>query len=369
MRISPQSLTPAANPQTAADDATLIFLHITKTAGTTLKSILKDQFDPRTIATIQQNLNHPDFNDILYDDFVKLAPAQKNRIRFMRGHFAFGIHEHLVRPFKYITMFRDPIERAVSWYYFVKQNPDSEDYKRFVVNSDGFEDFVGKGYGGTNSQMRVLLTREQLKKTNDDKELLKVALNNIEKYFTVFGFAEKFDESLIHFKRTLGWKYLPVYTSRNITASRPRVADLPQSTIDVVKERNWADILMYEHAMRLFKARISAENDAFTRELDKLRLLKQVFSSGVMLSVQGNYQQALELFKTGLQIEPDSPDLHREIGQLFFKSGDYANALQSFVRVVELNPYDAETLSYCIALLEKFGKISEAQTMRRMLQS
>ncbi len=367
MRISPQSLSPASNIQSPSIDATLIFLHITKTAGTTLKSILKDRFHPKTIVTIQQNLNHPDFNDILYDDFVKLAPAQKNNIRFMRGHFAFGIHEHLHRPFKYITMFRDPVERAVSWYYFVKQNPDSEDYKRFVVNSDGFEDFVGKGYGGTNSQMRVLLTKEQLKKSNDDKELLKVAIDNIEKYFTVFGFAEKFDESLIHFKRTLGWSCLPVYTSRNITANRPLVADLPQSTVNVVKERNWADILMYEHAMRLFKNRISEENDSFRRELDKLRLLKQAFSSGVMLSLQGNYQQALELFKTGLQIEPDSPDIYREIGQLFFKSGDLVNALQSFVKVVELNPYDTETLSYCIALLEKFGKSSEAQSLRRML--
>jgi len=41
-------------------DYTLIFLHITKMAGTTLKRILEKQYHPQTIFSVQKNLNHPD---------------------------------------------------------------------------------------------------------------------------------------------------------------------------------------------------------------------------------------------------------------------------------------------------------------------
>jgi len=63
------------------------------------------------------------------EDFKKLPPDASNSIRFIRGHFEFGVHKYLYRPYTYITMLRHPIERAISWYYFVKQNPDSVFYK------------------------------------------------------------------------------------------------------------------------------------------------------------------------------------------------------------------------------------------------
>jgi len=84
------------------------------------------------------------------DDFNQADEAKKKQMKFIRGHIKFGLHNYLFQPNKYITILQDPIERMVSWYYFLLQDKKSVGYQRFVTRSTGFEDFVRKGFGGRN---------------------------------------------------------------------------------------------------------------------------------------------------------------------------------------------------------------------------
>ncbi len=360
----PNTFRPIIHP---VDDSTLIFLHITKTAGTTLKRILERHYYQRTIVTVQKNLKHPDLNDILFEDFVNLSFDQKKNIRFMRGHFEFGIHQYLHIPYIYITMLRDPIERAISWYYFVLQNPDSEDYKKLVVKSNGFEDFIAKGYAGRNSITKVLLSKEQRKKAANDYECLAIAKENLEKYFSFVGFVEDFDKSLILLKHILGWQDYPIYIRENVTRSRPKKSDLPQSTIDVIKEVNWADIELYDYAKKWFNNVVEQFEEDFDVELEKLSLLNQLYVSGMIVTARKEYDLAVEFYRNALKLDSNSSIIEKELGQVYYLQGDMVSALKSFVRVMELNPYDREAIAFSIALLQHLGKQDDANRLKTLL--
>ena len=348
-------------------EKTLIFQHITKTAGTTLKRILAKQYYPKTIITLQKNLNHPDLNDVLIDDFIAYPPHIKENIRFIRGHFEFGIHRHLSRPYTYITMLRDPIERAISWYYFVKQNPDSVDYQKFVVNSDGFEDFVRKGYGGTNSMTRVLLTKEQLKGAADDEQCLQYAKSNLESYFAAVGIVEKFNESLILFKEVLGWKYLPVYIKENMTQKRPRKDDLSASTLETVREKNWADIELYNYVFGKFQDRTEKLAGGFHREVERLNLLNTAYKASAFFVTKYQFQQALELLQSAQNIDSNQPDIAKDMGQIYFLMGNLLASLQCYTRALKLNPYDEDTIKATAGVLEQLGRFQDASALRSVI--
>ena len=66
-------------------------------------------------------------------------------------------------------------------------------------------------------------------------------------------------------KLRFGWK-LESYSSFNVTRTRPKKRDLPQSTLDLIAERNRFDIELYECAAKLFEEAID-KNGAEVRRI------------------------------------------------------------------------------------------------------
>ena len=88
------------------------------------------------------------------------------------------------------------------------------------------------------------------------------------------GLTERFEESLALMKLRFGWK-LESYSSFNVTRTRPKKRDLPQSTLDLIVERNRFDIELYECAAKLFEEAINkraAEVAGILRELEAARI-------------------------------------------------------------------------------------------------
>ncbi len=91
--------------------AALIFLHIPKTAGTTLNRIIDWQYDPRVIFTVDPHRIRPTINH-----FYALPEERRRRLQVVRGHPPYGVHELLPQGAIYTTSLRDPVARLVSSY-------------------------------------------------------------------------------------------------------------------------------------------------------------------------------------------------------------------------------------------------------------
>ena len=93
----------------------IIFLHLPKAGGTTLRQIFYDQYRHLTkeeIYTVNRTKETP--------AFVELDKTKLSEIKVLIGHFSHGIHEYLGENFTYITFLREPISRTLSQYYYSK---------------------------------------------------------------------------------------------------------------------------------------------------------------------------------------------------------------------------------------------------------
>ena len=99
----------------------LIFLHIRKAGGTTIKSIVKSNYS---------NNNILEFDVSGMKNAKEFLDADNRQLSVIQGQMPFGLHQFLPSPSVYITMLRDPIDRVISYYYYILQRPDHYAYNQ-----------------------------------------------------------------------------------------------------------------------------------------------------------------------------------------------------------------------------------------------
>lgn len=99
---------------TARQQQAVIFLHLPKTAGTTLNRIARRHYAPEAVHALG-----PRAQDEIAA-FQALGKRERERVRFLTGHMAFGLHEDLPAPSRYITLLRHPVERVISFFYYIR---------------------------------------------------------------------------------------------------------------------------------------------------------------------------------------------------------------------------------------------------------
>ena len=138
---------------------TIIFVHLPKTGGSTFKNVLIRQYDADEIffikgAEVPQSIRA----------FEDLPKANRIKFKFIMGHISVGFHNYLPQPCEYITLLRDPVERAISDYYYVLSNPLHHCYSAVVSKNMSLEDYVRSGISKEtdNLQTRLLSGDDEL---------------------------------------------------------------------------------------------------------------------------------------------------------------------------------------------------------------
>jgi hypothetical protein len=242
----------------------ILFIHIDKTAGQTLTGIIDEQYrvseacklkPPLTIESILHEVpSGKAFKIGCYYDhleaYLNRVPGGDETIHCIYGHIYFGAHRCLSKPFTYMTMLRDPVDRVISHYYYLlakhhfKTNVSFEDFIRLDVNRNVQTQYI----------------------SGDPCPDLQKAKEHLDAYFSVVGITERFDESLFLMKRQFGWQKAE-YTNRNVTLYRPAKEQLSPELIEFVKGHNELDMELYEHAVDLFNKKLDALNDKSKQEL------------------------------------------------------------------------------------------------------
>ncbi|MCH7887189.1 MAG: sulfotransferase family 2 domain-containing protein [Candidatus Marinimicrobia bacterium] len=243
----------------------IIFLHIPKTGGTTLRDIFHRQYK-KDESILTQRL-------IESENIIKgLKDEEKNRILMIQGHMKFGLHKHFNNQFKYFTMMREPVKRVLSQYTYLLSLKN----KPFDQSTDSGEMTIREYYDSgvspqlTNGQTQLI---SGILIDNDSGEIssnriLEKAKQNLEKHFLLVGLTERFNETLLLLKRELGWK-TPYYSRANVTKKKQGRGDIREDDIEFVKEKNHLDIQLYDFATGLFNEKLNDINQGFQDQLKR----------------------------------------------------------------------------------------------------
>jgi hypothetical protein len=283
----------AQKRRNAGKEGTVIFIHIPKTAGTTMNQIIERQYKPNAIFTINSKRMKSSI-----DRLKRLDRVSKSKIKLLRGHMSFGLHEFFFKPCTYITILRDPIDRIISHYYFVLNNPNHYLHNQVKSRNMSLKDYVSSGISTEldNAQTRSLSGYLSGSQNVDgdigfgecSAEMLNKAKDNLKEYFSVIGLVDKFDETLIQLQKVFDWKLL-FYNKMRVSKKRPASQELSKDVLRSIEKYNELDIDLYSYAKDIFQEQINHQGEDFVKELSKFKILNKRYGRLTYISTSPLY--------------------------------------------------------------------------------
>jgi len=260
----------------------VVFLHIPKTAGTTLRYIIQHQhqYKPQEICELY-GLGAKTYSERL-NKLKELSTVGKKGVRVINSHLGFGLHEYLASPYTYITFLRNPVDRVISFYYYL-QRTQKEKFQNISL-----QDYACNNWTAKNGMTRYLsgsLLKHKLTTsgTNLDylecsSKMLDAAKENLKDHVKVTGITERFDESLVLLNKLLGWK-IPPYNRGNVSKNRPVTRDISKEAIRSIEKLNEFDLQLYDYAKEVFEDLVRQQGSCFEREVNKLKVFNELSKS------------------------------------------------------------------------------------------
>src|SRR4051812_30440612 len=98
----------------------VIFLHVPKASGTTLIKLLHRWYPREEIYEVGTRPRAEHLAEL------RARPG----VRLVLGHAAFGLHEAMSEPARYITVLREPVARVISQFHYTSRTPQHPLYAR-----------------------------------------------------------------------------------------------------------------------------------------------------------------------------------------------------------------------------------------------
>ena len=254
---------------------TIIFLHIPKTAGTTLNSILRKQYEPQQTYFLGASTHES------IRTYQELAVEEKEAIRLVSGHTAYGFHKYIPGSSTYFTFLRDPLERVVSFYHYVKNYEQHYLHKDIAEGITDIKSFAGNrkillvDNGQTRLISGVWLDPAFGEITSHTFELAKA---NLSQHFSVVGLTERFDLSLLLLREIFNWQDI-YYVRENVTKNSAPERALTADERETILSNNQWDTALYEYAQSLFEQQTAALGPDVSRQLKKFQRQNRNFQT------------------------------------------------------------------------------------------
>jgi len=252
------------------DDDILYYLHIPKTAGTTLISILDGCFEKDKVLRLHA-----------WKYLLPKMPLDFSKFRFVIGHYRYGFYRLLPKKPIYLTVLRDPKDIIISSYKMIQRQP--EEAKRYSIPQDKtiselITDPKIEGLNDTQTHwLAVDLDVIALSKNMDmnelanfqpeehsyfkhpnmsDERLLQVAKQNLSEFAWV-GILEKFEESLFLLYYQFGWKPIRNVAKKNVAPPHEKSDLITDKAMKKIEEWTKLDRDLYKYGLELFESRYS----------------------------------------------------------------------------------------------------------------
>lgn len=256
---------------------TVIFQHIPKTAGSTLHGILNSRFRDGDV----WNLFGGNFHDPEIQEFQNLPAERKHRIKLLKGHMPFGLHQFLPQPSWYMTIIRDPIRRVISQFFYIRRNVQNQHHDTVVHNDLSLATFLrsGESPGLENGQVRWLAGEIHAVPFGDCGEsLFQTALDNCRQHYRLVIPTKSFDTGLLLLADELNWKGYPVYRRENVRRPREDPYEVSEEDLEAIREFNALDIRLYKILKREFE-QLCQSRPELSNQVEKFKKLNSFYQA------------------------------------------------------------------------------------------
>ena len=208
----------------------LVFIKIHKCSSQSVRNILKDhahQNELRFFSKLKKTK----------EKYHKKKPLTKKYNIFALHHsYKKDFFEWLIEDPIYITFIREPLERAISHYYYydIHQNKN---------NKKSFNDFFKENPMFRQNFMSSYMGYSSLKD---------ITIQNLNKRYKFIGITEKFDESIIKLEQVLDWNIPKPYKIKNTNYSTLKNLNDPSEIKHIFKKYNAIDYKLYDLISRTF---------------------------------------------------------------------------------------------------------------------
>jgi len=192
----------------------LISIHIPKTAGTSFRNTLQEEYGANNVKACYKGVG------------ANLTKENIGNIKCLHGHITPEMFIARFPEAKVITWVRDPLERIKSYYYYNKYTRNDgvsrgmQKYNTFMdwVNSDGSDYMI-----------------------NEISPYLN--LDNI-KLFDFIGFVDNYDNELKRLSDMMGWKPLKKFTTNK--SNKKENIILSEDDMNIIKKKFHIEYELYE---------------------------------------------------------------------------------------------------------------------------
>lgn len=232
-------------------DRPILFEHIPKTGGITLRGIFSKLYDEDQIFFIHSR----EIKKSL-DTFTGFTPVQRDNIKIIAGHSAYMYEQFLDKPFK-ITILREPLSLFFSQYQYLKISKKDAFWKD-VSKLNSPEAYLNYAVEmGQDNLMTRFLSKSmdwtlhpemkfQMMDSQGD-EMLSVAKQNLHDFTVIFSL-DNFDAGVFLLNKMLKWPLgIPFYKPSNRTPSRKKSETYPEKFIEKLRYSLRFDIQLYDY--------------------------------------------------------------------------------------------------------------------------
>lgn len=252
----------------------LLFIHIRKTAGTSLRSLLVNQFPAGVVFSDAHSVR----------DRYRWAriqtpesPSPAPDVQFVTGHLDFDCADRFAQRPTVVTVLREPIARALSAYGYYRGNDEHlfsilrddlfaaeyESRRRFTDRARqlGLRRFLREEEATarawlSNVQTRQLAGASCADLKDHDPRLLETALAHFRRCDLV-GLVERLDETLLLLGDMMGWGRIGPLSHLNKTPYTG-ADEVDAESLDILRAWNALDLRLYDAARALFEVRMAA---------------------------------------------------------------------------------------------------------------
>jgi Sulfotransferase family/Domain of unknown function (DUF4118) len=226
---------------------TVLFMHIPKTAGTAFREAMIENYKHSQVAYL-----YPHPPGLLVSNLGLLPLEQRARFRVVMGHFQYGIHEFLPQEYTYVTIVRDPVERVISHFHFLRQSQPE-------LTSDGAVSLSliemlerRKTVNLDNLMVRCFsgAAENQVPPGSIDQRVYDLAIDRLRTKFKFVGYQDRANEAYEALQKRFNWKARA--SLEIVNKGEQAKANIDETTRAAIERFNSWDCRLYSEIRDLF---------------------------------------------------------------------------------------------------------------------